>query len=269
MTSLCLITTKLATTTPGHIEEFLQRYMQTHVFYFQPLASTLIPTLQVQLYNYSYIIQTLSVLYKWDHDGHLDFPTKREKKAKKQRHWELSIMKFVLELHYLVKRGEPCIFESRRRNEDLLDNMMRERLVGKEELLIAPRLRWMEMEAPNGIFETKNMFFHCKDSFATLPHIDHLLRNSSGKMGRDIRERKGKVTNIHELPKFFDATLKRVLKKIEKILLAANHGFKEPPLSEEHKEVMELCEAEINERLKIQNGIMRSCESYIGGEDPL
>ncbi|GKC80796.1 hypothetical protein Tco_1131570 [Tanacetum coccineum] len=26
-----------------------------------------------------------TVLYKWDHDGHLDFPTKREKKAKKQK----------------------------------------------------------------------------------------------------------------------------------------------------------------------------------------
>ncbi|GKC80797.1 hypothetical protein Tco_1131571 [Tanacetum coccineum] len=66
-----------------------------------------------------------------------------------------------------------------------------------------------------------------------------------------------KVTNIHELPKFFDATLKRVLKKIEKILLAANHGFKEPPLSEEHKEVMELCEAEIKERLKFRRHMRR------------
>ncbi|GJY41781.1 hypothetical protein Tco_0429051 [Tanacetum coccineum] len=66
-----------------------------------------------------------------------------------------------------------------------------------------------------------------------------------------------KVTNIHELPKFFDATLKRVLKKIEKILLAANHGFKEPPLSEEHKEVMELCEAEIKERLKFRSQMRR------------
>ncbi|GJY41782.1 hypothetical protein Tco_0429052 [Tanacetum coccineum] len=66
-----LITTKLATTTPGHIEEFLQRYMQTHVKFEN---SSAIPN------SFKH-----TVLCKWDHDGHLDFLTKGEKKAKKQR----------------------------------------------------------------------------------------------------------------------------------------------------------------------------------------
>ncbi|GJU21352.1 hypothetical protein Tco_1154694, partial [Tanacetum coccineum] len=40
-----------------------------------------------------------------------------------------------------------------------------------------------------------------------------------------------RVMNIDELPKFCDAMLTRVLKKVEEILLVARYGFKDPPLS--------------------------------------
>nr|GEY93139.1 hypothetical protein [Tanacetum cinerariifolium] len=54
---------------------------------------------------------------------------------------------------------------------------------------------------------------------------------------------------IDVLPIFFDATLNRVLKKVDKILLVARHGFKEPPLTEEHKELMRYIKEKIKECL--------------------
>ncbi|GJZ14786.1 hypothetical protein Tco_0550463 [Tanacetum coccineum] len=71
-----------------------------------------------------------------------------------------------------------------------------------------------------------------------------------------------RVMNIHELPKFCKAN--RVLNKIEKILLKAKHGLKEPPLSKEHKEVMELFEGEIDERLKFRRHVRKMGELYRG-----
>nr|GEU28862.1 hypothetical protein [Tanacetum cinerariifolium] len=49
------------------------------------------------------------------------------------------------------------------------------------------------------------------------------------------KKKERRVMNINELPKFCDATLNKVLKKVEEILLTACRGFKEPPLTEEHK----------------------------------
>ncbi|GJS47397.1 hypothetical protein Tco_0597518 [Tanacetum coccineum] len=54
-----------------------------------------------------------------------------------------------------------------------------------------------------------------------------------------------RVMNIDELPKFYDATHSKVLKKVEEIIVAARYGFKDPPLNEEHKEVMGFLEKEI------------------------
>nr|GEU54300.1 hypothetical protein [Tanacetum cinerariifolium] len=70
------------------------------------------------------------------------------------------------------------------------------------------------------------------------------------------------VMNIDELPKFRDATLSRVLKKVEDINVEARYGIKDPTLSKEDKEVMEFFEEEIKERLKLRKQ-MRMCESYV------
>nr|GEW63088.1 reverse transcriptase domain-containing protein [Tanacetum cinerariifolium] len=57
--------------------------------------------------------------------------------------------------------------------------------------------------------------------------------------------------NVVELQKFSDATLKRVLRKISAINVEARHGFKNPHLSKQDKELMILFEEEIVERLKV------------------
>ncbi|GKE36223.1 hypothetical protein Tco_1459628, partial [Tanacetum coccineum] len=44
-----------------------------------------------------------------------------------------------------------------------------------------------------------------------------------------------RVMNINQLPKFCDATLDRVLKKVKEIIVAARYGFKDSPQNEEHK----------------------------------
>ncbi|GJX03673.1 hypothetical protein Tco_0189589 [Tanacetum coccineum] len=63
----------------------------------------------------------------------------------------------------------------------------------------------------------------------TDPFIGVVYENSK----KEIR-----VMNIDDLPKFYDATLKTVLRKVEEINVEARYGFKDPPLSKEEKEVM-------------------------------
>nr|GEW41250.1 hypothetical protein [Tanacetum cinerariifolium] len=65
----------------------------------------------------------------------------------------------------------------------------------------------------------------------TDPYIGIMYENS---------KKESKVMNINELPNFYDATLKRVLRKVEEIKVEAHYGFKDPPLSKEDKQVMEL-----------------------------
>ncbi|GJY88777.1 hypothetical protein Tco_0503405 [Tanacetum coccineum] len=60
------------------------------------------------------------------------------------------------------------------------------------------------------------------------------VKRTDGKANENIKKER-RVMNIHELQKFCDATLNRVLKRIEKVLLTANHGLKEPPLSKDDK----------------------------------
>ncbi|GJV79543.1 hypothetical protein Tco_1515413 [Tanacetum coccineum] len=73
-----------------------------------------------------------------------------------------------------------------------------------------------------------------------------------------------RVMNINELPKFCDATLDRVLKKVKEIIVAARYGFKDSPQNEEHKKVMGFFEEEIKERLMFRRH-MRRCESFVNG----
>nr|GEW72965.1 hypothetical protein [Tanacetum cinerariifolium] len=65
----------------------------------------------------------------------------------------------------------------------------------------------------------------------------------------DIEDMKKRVMNIENIPKFGDATLKKILEKVLKINRESRLGFKDPPLSDVAKEVMEILE-EIQKRLK-------------------
>ncbi|GKD44691.1 hypothetical protein Tco_1269336 [Tanacetum coccineum] len=76
-----------------------------------------------------------------------------------------------------------------------------------------------------------------------------------------------RVMNVDELLKFYDATLKRVLKNVREINVEARHGFKDPPLSEKDKELMVLLKEEIKERLKYLRQ-MRMWENYVN-ESPI
>ncbi|GKA68632.1 hypothetical protein Tco_0768549 [Tanacetum coccineum] len=53
------------------------------------------------------------------------------------------------------------------------------------------------------------------------------------------------VMDIKELPKFCDATPKKKLMKVLEFSTEAHYGYKDPPLSEEDKEIMEFFEEEI------------------------
>ncbi|GKD63408.1 hypothetical protein Tco_1305516 [Tanacetum coccineum] len=66
-----------------------------------------------------------------------------------------------------------------------------------------------------------------------------------------------RVMDIEELPKFCDATLKKVLKKVWEINTEARYGYKDPPLSAEDKEVMGFFEEEIQKRLKHKDHMRR------------
>ncbi|GJZ33670.1 hypothetical protein Tco_0579106, partial [Tanacetum coccineum] len=74
------------------------------------------------------------------------------------------------------------------------------------------------------------------------------------------KEKKG--MDIKELSKFYDATLSKVLKKVEEINVEASYGSKDPPLSKEDKEFMKFFEEEIKECLKHRRQMMR-WESYV------
>ncbi|GJT38898.1 hypothetical protein Tco_0938763 [Tanacetum coccineum] len=73
-----------------------------------------------------------------------------------------------------------------------------------------------------------------------------------------------RVVNIEELPKIYDVTLNKVLKKVEEINIVARYGFKDPPPNEEHKEVMEFFEEEIKEHVRFIRK-MRRWESFVNG----
>ncbi|GKF46232.1 hypothetical protein Tco_0136034, partial [Tanacetum coccineum] len=49
---------------------------------------------------------------------------------------------------------------------------------------------------------------------------------------------------IREIPKFCDLTFKIVVKQVSAIVCVARFGFKEPPLSELDRDVMELFETD-------------------------
>ncbi|GJR41840.1 hypothetical protein Tco_1309943 [Tanacetum coccineum] len=62
-----------------------------------------------------------------------------------------------------------------------------------------------------------------------------------------------RIMGIDEIPKFCDATLKRVLKEFKRINLDVKHGYKDPPLSKEDADLMVFYEEHIQDRLRHQN----------------
>ncbi|GKB96272.1 reverse transcriptase domain-containing protein [Tanacetum coccineum] len=71
-----------------------------------------------------------------------------------------------------------------------------------------------------------------------------------------------RATNIDELWKFDDATLKRVSRKIKAINMEAQHDFLKTPLSKQDKKQMVLFEEEIEEGLKYRRQ-MRRWKSFV------
>ncbi|GJW54053.1 hypothetical protein Tco_0098138 [Tanacetum coccineum] len=65
------------------------------------------------------------------------------------------------------------------------------------------------------------------------------------------------VTGIREIPKFCDATLEKVLKKVSMIICMAHYKLKIPSLGELNKDIIGLFEKEIKKRLKHRRHIRR------------
>ncbi|GJW34680.1 hypothetical protein Tco_0057600 [Tanacetum coccineum] len=73
-----------------------------------------------------------------------------------------------------------------------------------------------------------------------------------------------RVMDIDKIPKFYNATLKRVLVKVKKINLDVKHGYENPSLSDQDAELIKFYEAYIQDCLKHRDQ-MRRRESYVNG----
>ncbi|GJY21966.1 hypothetical protein Tco_0394532 [Tanacetum coccineum] len=73
-----------------------------------------------------------------------------------------------------------------------------------------------------------------------------------------------RVMNITEILKFCDATLKRVLEKVNKLNFDVKHGSADPNLNNEDAEYMMFYEEYIQDRLR-HHDQMRCWESYVNG----
>nr|GFA65027.1 hypothetical protein [Tanacetum cinerariifolium] len=93
------------------------------------------------------------------------------------------------------------------------------------------------------------------DLLGILKKIDDALHGSVQKISIDatndhLNKKEKRAMDIDELHMFSDATLKRVLRKINVINKEARHGIVKISLSTKDKELMALLEEEIKERLK-------------------
>ncbi|GJU25194.1 hypothetical protein Tco_1163815 [Tanacetum coccineum] len=71
-----------------------------------------------------------------------------------------------------------------------------------------------------------------------------------------------RVMDIKEIPKFCDATMKRVLEKVKKFNLDVKHGYADLDLRDEDAEYMRFYEEYIQDRLRHREQ-MRRWESYV------
>ncbi|GJW24697.1 hypothetical protein Tco_0038508 [Tanacetum coccineum] len=332
-----MVTTELVATSPRQIEEFLQRYMQTHAIAFQSCVSTPIPTLQEKLYKAmkdsldvqaAELLRTSIQLYKESNclgkrkeelipqipekEARIFFDPQRDQNGPPRFFMEQGFVflkngntkakKYDLSLHKIHATPFP---------EDDLEELLT-RWVGKV-------LKRFDEEARLSIQHWKNTWAkisyrknHRKirsdpeEVCSNLKIIEAIRVKNEETHGQDFMDeivinitaptliipdieelepytiitdpfigivyenskKERRVMNIDELPKFCGAMLTRVLKKVEEILLAACYGFRDPPLSEEHKEVMGFFEEEVKERLKLRRQIRR-WESFVKGRQLL
>ncbi|GKE31432.1 hypothetical protein Tco_1450754 [Tanacetum coccineum] len=66
-----------------------------------------------------------------------------------------------------------------------------------------------------------------------------------------------RVMNIEEFPKFCNATLKKVLRKVQEISTEVRYRYKDPNLNAEDREIMKFFEEEIQGRLKYRDHMRR------------
>ncbi|GKA40016.1 hypothetical protein Tco_0732609 [Tanacetum coccineum] len=81
---------------------------------------------------------------------------------------------------------------------------------------------------------------------------DYQLGLESYQLKKDQR-----IMDIDEIPKFCDATLKRVLKEVKKINLDVKHGYANPSLSKDDAEFMMFYEEYIQKRLRHRDQMRR------------
>nr|GEW10721.1 hypothetical protein [Tanacetum cinerariifolium] len=275
-----LMTTKLATTTPGHIEEFLQRYMQIRVFAFSPLASTLIPTLQAQLYKVTIfrkseepiVFESQRMKDLMDNMMRERCTTAEESSArtssKMGRKNHQKTRSDLVEVYSNVKIIEVIRVKNvETHGKDFMEETVVKRANEKAYIILESDYKYLNKN------DTKDIYLMClkrevDHTNALLNSLivfikgcviwervhDYQLRIESYQIKINLTVLTLVIPGIEALEPYtiIIGSFIRivVLKKIKKILLAANHGFKEPPLSEEHKELMELYEVEIKEHLK-------------------
>ncbi|GJS44502.1 hypothetical protein Tco_0569545 [Tanacetum coccineum] len=78
-------------------------------------------------------------------------------------------------------------------------------------------------------------------SITTLLFVGLIYENS---------KKEKRIMDIDEIPKFCDATLKRVLERVKKINLDVKHGYAKPVLSDQDAKLMRFFETYIQDRLK-------------------
>ncbi|GJX62300.1 hypothetical protein Tco_0295200 [Tanacetum coccineum] len=92
-------------------------------------------------------------------------------------------------------------------------------------------------------------------TITSLPFVGLIYENS---------KKEKRIVDIDEIPKFCDATLKRVFKEVKKINLDVKHGYVNPPLSKDDAKFMMFYEEYIQKRLRHRDQ-MRRWENYVNG----
>ncbi|GKC96453.1 hypothetical protein Tco_1161895 [Tanacetum coccineum] len=150
------------------------------------------------------------VLHKWDHDDHPGGPPEGDKNAKNQKTTRSTkSVKGVSSSKQSIQGSKApsrsCVIWERVHDYQL----------GIESYQIMINLTALTLVIP--CIEALK-----PDTISNDPFIGIVYENSK-------KERR--VMSILELQKFYNATLNKVLKRIEIVLLDANHGLKDPPLS--------------------------------------
>nr|GEU87664.1 mitochondrial import receptor subunit TOM6 homolog [Tanacetum cinerariifolium] len=118
----------------------------------------------------------------------------------------------------------------------------------------------MNLMCINGIIKDYRQTGLKIQSYCTDPHISRkkeklVIITSEPVVGLIYENNKKdkRVMVIKEIPKFYDATLKRVLEKVKKFNLDVKHGYANPDLNNEDAEYIEFYEEYIKERLRKKN----------------